>query len=351
MTDVVISDGVEEGDRQPTIDDVVRLAGVGKGTVSRVLNGSANVSDVTRAKVRQAIEQLNFRPSVLARRLSQGTSVRQIGVLESFITSPSFTDRLRGIQEVIEGTTDFELLLYSCGSPERYSRRLESIIEQRSVAGLLIVDLILSDEQARQLSAADIAVVFISTEHRAWPFVGPDDVRGGYLATRHLIDRGHRRIGYVGDAFPDPFGFTTGRDRFRGYANALAEAGLDVDDRWVGLGKHGRSEASDLARRILAEPEPPTAIFAMSDIQALGCMAAAQGMGANVPGDVSIIGFDDIEVSGVVGLTTVRQHLTDSGRIAAHYLLSRVRGKRQPSIGALPPLEVVERRTTAAPKA
>jgi LacI family transcriptional regulator len=80
-------------------------------------------------------------------------------------------------------------------------------------------------------------------------------------------------------------------------------------------------------------------------------MAAAQGMGANVPGDVSIIGFDDIEVSGVVGLTTVRQHLTDSGRIAARYLLSRVRGERQPSIGALPALEVVQRRTTAAPKA
>jgi LacI family transcriptional regulator len=339
-----------ESDRQPTIDDVVRLAGVGKGTVSRVINGNASVSESTRAKVREVIEQLNFRPSVVARRLSQGNARRQIGVLESFITSPAFTDRLRGIQEVIEATTDFELLLFSCGSPDRYSRRLASIIEQRSVEGLLLVDLLLSEEQAEQVKAANIAVAFISAEHRAWPSVGPDDVRGGYLATRHLIELGHRRIGYVGDAFPDPFGFTTGRDRYRGYVSALEEAGLPVDPRWVGLGKHGKAEASGLSAGILGAPEPPTAIFAMSDIQAVGCMAAAQTLGANVPTNVSIIGFDDIEISAILGLTTVRQHLAESGRIGARYLLSRLSGNRQASIGTLPALAIVERRTTASPR-
>jgi LacI family transcriptional regulator len=347
MTQVAM--GVE-GDRQPTIDDVVRLAGVGKGTVSRVINGSASVSDATRARVRKVIEDLNFRPNVAARRLSQGTATRQIGVLESFITSPSFTDRLRGIQDVIESTDDFELLLFSCGSPDRYARRLAGIVEQRSVEGLLIVDLILSEDQAAQLEAAGIAVVFISAEHRAWPSVGPDDRRGGYLATRHLIEQGHRRIAYVGDAFPDPFGFTTGRDRYQGYADALKDAGLPLDRRWVGLGKHSKAEASDLTCRILAEREPPTAIFAMSDIQAIGSMTGAQNMGARVPADVSIIGFDDIEISSVVGLTTVRQHLTESGRIGARYLLSRLRGERQVAIGELPALEVVARRTTAPPR-
>jgi DNA-binding LacI/PurR family transcriptional regulator len=347
MTDVPLE---AEDARPPTIDDVVRLAGVGKGTVSRVLNGSASVSEATRARVRLAIQELNFRPNVAARRLSQGTATRQIGVLESFITSPAFADRLRGIQDIVESTEDFELLLFSCGSPERYARRLSTIVEQRSVEGLLIVDLLVSEEQSRQIEAAGIAVVSISSDRQAWPSLGPDDFHGGYLATRHLIDRGHRRIGYVGDAFPDPFGFTTGRDRFRGYERALEEAGLPVDPGWIGLGKHGKAEASDLTCRILAASAPPTAIFAMSDIQAIGCMAAAQGLGASVPNDVSIIGFDDIEISTVVGLTTVRQHLSESGRIGARYLLQRLRGERAATIGALPTLEVIERRSTAPPR-
>lgn len=341
-----------ESERQPTIDDVVRLAGVGKGTVSRVINGSASVSEPTRLRVQNAIAELRFRPNVVARRLSQGFAPRQIAVLESFITSPSFTDRLRGIQEEIEGTADFELLLFSCGSPDRYARRLDAIIAQKSVEGLLIVDLILSDRQADQLRDAGIEVVQISSApHVNLPSVAADDFRGGFMATRHLIDLGHRRIGYIGDAFPDPFGFNTGRNRYGGYVAALEAAGIAVNPKWVGLGKHGKAEASSLAFKMLSQVAPPSAIFAMSDTQAFGCMAAAQRLHANVPADVSIIGFDDIEVSGVIGLTTVRQHLTASGRMAARYLLSRLSGNQTARVGKLPKLQVVERRTTAAPKA
>jgi DNA-binding LacI/PurR family transcriptional regulator len=332
--------------RLPTIDDVAKAAGVGKGTASRVINGSPKVSDSTRQRVLAAIEQLNFRPSATARRLSNNAAIRQIGVLESFITAPAFVDRLRGIQDVVESQPGFELLLFSCRSPERYEPALARIAAQRSVEALLVADLKISGGQASLLRDAHIAVVSLSGVRGCVPYVGADDVHGGYVATRHLIDLGHRKIGYVGDVFPDEFGFTTGRDRFEGYRMAMAEAGLPLNERWVGFGRHGSSEAVALGRQVLGQADRPTALFVMADLQAFGCIAAAQALGLRVPEDVSIIGFDDIEVSAHVGLTTVRQHLTESGRVAARYLLSLLRGDRAATLETLPPVEVVVRRTT-----
>ena len=134
--------------RLPTIDDVARVAGVGKGTASRVINASPNVSESTRQRVLAAIEQLNFRPSSTARRLSNNAATRQIGILEFFITAPAFVDRLRGIQEVVESQSGFELLLFSCRSPERYEPALARIAAHRSVEALLVADLKVSDRQA-----------------------------------------------------------------------------------------------------------------------------------------------------------------------------------------------------------
>jgi DNA-binding LacI/PurR family transcriptional regulator len=257
-------------------------------------------------------------------------------------------DRLRGIQEVVEVELGFDLLLFSCRSPEHYEPVLARIAEQRSVEALLVADLKISDRQAQLLHEARIATVSLSGVRGPVPYVGADDIHGGYVATRHLIDLGHRRIGYVGDAFPDVFGFTTGRDRFEGYRQAMGEAGLPIDESWVAFGRHGRSEAVALGEQVLARPNRPTALFVMADLQALGCTTAAQNLGLRVPDDVSIIGYDDIEVSAHVGLTTVRQHLTESGRVAARYLLSVLRGNRAATLEALPPVEVVVRRTTAA---
>ena len=334
-------------ERLPTIDDVARLAGVGKGTASRVINGGSQVSPKTQAKVLAAIEQLNFRPSSMARKLSKGRASRQIGVLESFITAPAFVDRLRGIQEVIEAHDDLDLLLFSCRSPDRYGPKLSQIVEQRSVEALLIADLAVSDEQHEVLDAAQIAAVSLSGVRGGLAYVGCDDELGGYLATRHLLDLGHRRICYVGDAFPDPFGFTTSRDRFAGYTRALREAGLPVDPGCVALGRHKKEEAVSLAMGVLSRPDRPTAIFAMADMQALGCLAAAHALGLTVPQDLSIIGFDDIEVSAHIGLSTVSQHLVESGRIAARYILSVLTTGEGAVLEELPPVEVIARRTTA----
>ena len=154
----------------------------------------------------------------------------------------------------------------------------------------------------------------------------------------------------MGDEFANPFGFTSSRDRFEGYERALARAGLTPTDGYVALGAHGRYEARDLSARMLSLDDRPTAIFAASDTQALGVLAAAQDLGLHVPDDLSVIGYDDIEACDFVGLTTVRQHLFESGRQGAQLLIAEiVERAATPPVVVIPP-EIVERRTTASRK-
>jgi LacI family transcriptional regulator len=167
---------------------------------------------------------------------------------------------------------------------------------------------------------------------------------------RHLLDLGHRKIGLVSDAAEDPFGFTSSRDRMVGMRRELAVAGVALPPEWVAHGEHGRYEARDLALRMLKGTDRPTAIFAASDTQALGVLAAAHEAGLNVPEDLSVIGYDDVEAADYVGLTTVRQQLVESGRRGAELVLTEMALRSDPApVINLPP-ELVVRSTTAPPR-
>ena len=332
----------------PTIADVARRAGVGKGTASRVLNGSTQVRPATRQRVLDAISELKFRPSGTARNLSRARRMRAVGVLDSFITTPAFIERLRGIQDVVESADDMSMVLFSCRSLDHLEAQIEAIAASHAVEGLIVVDLPLADRHLDLLHAAGIAVAGLNCKSSMASPIGPDDTSGGYLATRHLLDLGHRRIAYVGEVFEDPFGFETSRKRFEGYRRALAEDGIAVDEGLVALGPHGSHTAFALAGRLLAARQRPTAIFAMTDVQAIECLSAASERGLSAPDDLSVVGFDDIEIAAHVGLTTVRQHLRESGRLAAQHLLAVFEADPAPAPGASP-LEVVRRRSSGPP--
>ncbi len=204
-----------------------------------------------------------------------------------------------------------------------------------------------------RLSSAAIPVVVIDAHGPAvegLPHVIGDDIAGGDRATRHLLELGHRAVAFLGDQFENPLGFTSSRHRFMGYERALALAGVPSMPGFVALGAHSRYEARELAARMLAAPQRPTAIFAASDTQALGVISAAHDAGIHVPDDLSVIGYDDIEMADYIGLTTVRQQLFESGRRGAELLLSEIeqRSEVAPSIELTP--EVVVRGTTAPPK-
>jgi DNA-binding LacI/PurR family transcriptional regulator len=334
-----------------TIRDVAKQAGVSVATASRALNGKQIVNAATRDRVLAVMDELGFSPSPAARRLSLGRTLT-IGVVVSFLTRPQAAERLRGVDAVLTDS-EFDLVIYNVESVQKRDHYLGSLALSQRTDGLLVMSLPPPDGAAASVGRASGPVVFIDVHTSSVaqvPRVIGDDLAGGELAGRHLLDLGHRRIAFIGDALEGPFGFTSSRDREVGLRQELASAGVDIPREWVGHGAHGRYEARELACRILTTGRPPTAIFAASDTQALGVVAAARELGLRVPEDLSVIGYDDIEAADYVGLTTVRQQLFESGRRGAEILLDEIKHpSSQPTVVRLEP-ELVVRATTAPPK-
>jgi len=335
-----------------TISDVAARAGVGVGTVSRVLNGRANVRPLTRAKVLDAIDALKYRPSPLARNLSlRRTHV--IGVVVPFFTSHSAVERVRGVASVLAGSP-YDLMLFDIEAEDRREHAFRLFDRGDRSDGLLLVSLVPPGEEVERLLATRLPCVLVDAPHPDFPSIVIDDVRGGELATSHLIELGHRAIAFVGDKPPDPFRFASSRDRTIGYERALRRAGIEPRPEYVREGTQSHQVARGIAIDLLRLPQRPTAVFAASDAQALGVLEAARILGIRVPEELSVVGFDDVEVAALVGLTTVRQPLFESGRRGAERLLELVAGPSpgpvEPVVEQLP-VEVVVRSTTAAPPA
>jgi DNA-binding LacI/PurR family transcriptional regulator len=328
--------------RGPTIRDVARKAGVSAATVSRVLNDSPLVVESTRERVLAAVDELGYRLNATARTLSSGQA-QAIGVVVPFLESQSVVERLRGVVERLR-RCGYDLLLADVEAPEARADAMRDLARRGRVAGLLFVSLPVLDHEVEALARDELPAVLLDVPHPRLPHVVIDNVHGGELAATHLVARGHQRIAFVGDHPTNAYGFTSSEDRRRGFRAALECAGIEgVLER---LGDHGRDEARAAALALLGLSEPPTAIFAASDVQALGVLRAAAEAGVRVPEDVAVIGFDDVELAEVVGLTTVRQPLREGGALAADLLLGAIEHGVLDPVRELQELVVVERRTT-----
>ncbi len=334
------------------IQDVAQRAGVGVGTVSRVLNNSPLVSDATRQRVLAAIAELNYVPNPSARRLSLGRTLL-IAVIAPFFTRPSVVERLRGIEQVLAGSP-YDLIIYNVETPERRDEIIRELPRRDAVDGVIIVSLAPQERERAYLLKSQVPLVLLDSSfdsEGSFSHVLSDDVRGGELATRHLIELGHRRIGYISDRLDNSFNFTSSRDRYQGYRRALETAGIVFRPSLHGQGEHGRPEARRLARAMLSLPERPTAIFAASDTQAMGVLEAARDLNLRVPEDLSLVGYDDIEVAEYLNLSTIRQLLYESGRLSVELLLRVLEEPQMAPVRIQLPTELVLRRTTAAPAA
>jgi LacI family transcriptional regulator len=325
------------------IADVAARAGVGVATVSRVLNGRVGVRPSTRERVVEAIEALNYRPSSLARGLSLQRTMVVAAVLPWF-TSPSAVERVRGIVDGLSASK-YDLMVFDVESEDRQRRAFELFDRGDRADGLLVVSTRPPAAEVDRLRAADIPCVLIDAVHPSFPSVAVDDVAGGELATRHLVGLGHRDVALIGDPPPE-FRFDWSRDRTRGYERALAAAGIEVRADYVREGTRLPHVARAIAAELLSLPGRPTAVFAASDTQAIGVLEAARDLGISVPAELSVIGFDDIEVAAYLGLTTVRQPLVESGRRGAKLLLDMLAGRPVAPLRELLPLELVVRGTT-----
>ncbi len=330
-----------------TIHDVAKRAGVGIGTVSSVLNDSRPVNKATRQKVLDAIADLDFVPNPSGRRLSIGKT-HTIGVVIPFFTIASQTERLRGVMSVIAGS-DYDISLYSIETVLQRNKILERAPRRGRIDGLLIFSLIPSEDDLRRIQRGKIPTVLVEGYHPNICSISIDDIGAAREAVEYLINLGHNKIGYIGDLLDDPFGTYFSRNRYQGYCQALENAGLPILSEYCRLGWHDRDEARQMAMSLLELPDPPTAIFAFSDEQALGVLEAARDLGVNVPGNLSVVGYDDIRLAHFAQLTTVRQNLFESGVRGVSLLLDLIDNPDQADMHFDMPAELVIRRTTAPP--
>ncbi|MEY2446434.1 MAG: hypothetical protein QOE00_3014 [Ilumatobacteraceae bacterium] len=328
--------------------DVGKHAGVGIGTVSRVFNGSVHVSDATRRRVRDSAELLGYQRTRKSA-ADQGKGGALIAVLVPFFDEQSAFQRLRGIVSRL-APHGSSVVLQNVESPAQARAKLLELPRSAILDGLIVVTLPLVDDEGDRLIAARFPTVLIDAVHPGLSSVGIDDRSGGMLATKHLISLGHRRIAFVSEPPHNAFGFVAGTRREEGFRSAMADAGLKVPAALVRYGAYLHSAARQMATELLTLPERPTAIVAASDVQAVGCVEAASRLGLSVPDDLSVVGYDDIDLAALMGLSTVRQPLVYSGERGADLILEALSmPSRQPHTETLE-LELVIRSTTAAAK-
>ena len=320
-----------------TLRMVADACGVSASTVSRILNGTAQVSEAKQEAVRLAIETLGFVPNPVARGLAGGRTY-SIGVVTQAIDSPFYGQALRAIEEVLQGS-DYCPLFATGNWNVREERRCIEMLLSRRVDGLIILSGRLGDAALKEL-AEQLPVVVTGRD-----LTGPqlhslnfDNFSGAKLATAHLIGKGHRRIAFIlGDlAHPDVV------DRMRGYRAALEEAGIAYDDGLVVPGMLVEHSGRVAVERLLDGGELFSAIFAANDQMAFGAALALYERGFHVPNDVSLIGFDDLVGAehAIPPLTTINQAPHDVGRLAANSLLQLLMGEKPEAVLPAPKLVI-----------
>lgn len=331
-----------------TIQDVARAAGVSAATVSRVLTNPSLVSEATRETVLQAIKSTEYRVNQAARnlRLQRANAVL---VLVPNLGKPFYSGILAGISEEFSGT-DYAVLIADTDSDPIVDSALVGYFLDGRVDGVISLD---GGVRASALQeCVDLGVedriVFLCewVEGQKFPVISSDNAEGARLAIRHLHDLGHRKIAHI--TGPDGNVLTTARRE--GMVSERARLGLPAKPEWIIRGDFSLESGHDAATRILAMDDRPTAVFCSADMVAFGLMAGLKSGGLRVPEDISVVGFDDIEMSEyyIPALTTIRQDRHGLGRRAARVLLDRLKNQNFERTPEVPiPVELIVRESTA----
>lgn len=331
-----------------TIHDVAKLAGVGIGTVSRVLNNQPNVKPATREKVLAAIEQLHFKPNPIARSMILRRT-GALGVVIPFFTRPFHIEVLRAVHSAID-QAGYELILYNVETNAQRDHYFIDLPMLHKVDGLCIISLPIEDTIVFDLQRAKLPVVLIDAYNPHVTSLIVDNVDGAYQATSYLLKQGHRRIGFINGILNEgDFKFRQAHDRQAGFRLALKEHGIDYDPQLVRARDWSRQSGKAAAIELLTLPEPPGAIFAASDIQATGVLEAAREMGRAVPRDLAIMGFDGIEYSELLGISTVQQPVQEMSSLGIQKLCELMVNPDMPPELIRFSTSLIERQTTARP--
>lgn len=333
-----------ERNSPPTIYDVAERSGVSIATVSRVLNSPDRVSEISRRKVLAAIDELGFVPNAEARARTLQTTA-QIGVITPFFTSPSFTDRLRGVASAL-ANSKYELVVYPVDSMDRLTNYLATLPLKDTLTGLIVISLPVTDAQAQWLLANELETVLLESSHPRFTTIMVDDYAGGRLAAQHLFEKGHRFCAYVYFGEHPEYSIHPEVQRLAGFRDGLAQYGVELRNEYIKYVPVSRNGIWEKLRELFELPEPPTAIFVPADDLAIRVIHMAREYGLHTPRDISVVGFDDIEIAKHIDLTTINQSLAESGRIAVELLLGRLADPKRPIQQIRIPVHLDERGTT-----
>ncbi len=309
-----------------TIKDVARLAGVSTTTVSHVINKTRFVAEATQEKVMDAVKELNYAPSAVARSL-KCNSTRTIGMLVTQSTNPFFSEVIDGAESYCY-RQGYTLILCNTGGIYEKQRDYVRMLAEKRVDGMLVICSDLTDELLAMLdSYKDIPKVVMdwNAQSAHGDNIIDNSEEGGYLATKYLIENGHKDIACLSGHFSKAIC----QERIQGFRRAMEEASLPVVEDWILEGNFECDTAVIAADKILVMDKKPTAVFCFNDTMALGLISRLQQRGLKVPDDISVIGYDNIELAEYFSppLTTIHQPKRRVGKNAFEILLERIKNK------------------------
>lgn len=326
-----------------TSRDVARVAGVSQATVSRVLHDSPLVTGATRRLVVRALEETGYAPNALARAMKTHRT-GTIGVVVARITNPFYPQLLEALGARL-AAVDRRMILWDSEGPGEASA-IEAI-RQGLVDGLVFTAVTAESAPLREALRHDAAVVLVNrgVTGAACDQVTSDNVGGAGTVAGYFVAAGHERIGMIGG----PTDTTTATEREEGFFRGLAEAGVVLPDEYSPRGDFSHAQGHAAMRRLLALPQPATAVFCVNDLTAFGAIDGARSAGARIPEDVWVVGFDDVDMASweAFDLTTVRQPIGDMADMAVSLLLARIEHRTRPPEHRRFPSGLVLRGSTA----
>lgn len=329
-----------------TLSDVAAEAGVSPTAVSRYLNNRIELPQATRDRIDAAIAKLDYRPNLLARRLSTGKS-EAIALVTPDIANPFFAELAAAVERQAHAS-GYSVYITSTGGHTDAEINAIRRMADSHVDGLIMATNSVDDGSLANLLAGRENVVLLDEDIDgvSVPRVFVDNAEGSYLAAKHLIDMGHRDIALIGG----PHRLMSVNERLAGFTRAMNGAGLPVRPGWVLLGDYTRDYGAAAASVLLDAVDPPTAILACSDYIAIGVMGVVRQHGLSIPYDISLVGFDDMAFAALVDppLTTIRQPVAAMGELAVKHLLALLEGQT-PAAETRLPVELVTRQSVAPP--
>lgn len=306
-----------------TIKDVAKLAGVALSTASYALSGDSRVSSKTRSKVLDAARQLNYRKNGFAMDLKRSRT-KTIALILTDLSGPYYSELIRSVQEVAL-TNGYDLI--ACSSMGGRDSTAVKFLREKRADGAIILAPNIRDEVLVETSGPQFPIVVmdrqLSSDYLLNVLV--DGEQGGYTATRYLLENGHKHVAYISgssDSYDNHL-------RYKGYLRALGEAGLEEQSKWRLSGNFVREGGYNATKMLIMQGSLPSAVFYGNDEMAIGGLKAFEECGISVPNDISVIGYDDIQLAEYVNppLTTIRQPKSEAGSLAAHLLFQALAGE------------------------